>query len=116
MGKIILEGMEFFGYHGCFHEEQVIGAMFIITLELETNTSKAELSDDLEDTINYQTVYNLVKNEMEQKSHLIERVAARILQSLKSTFPEITGARIRLSKVNPPLGGKVKEVSCILEL
>jgi len=116
MGTIALEGMEFFAYHGCFQEEQIIGTTFLVDLEVDFDTSKSELSDHLEDTINYQTVYGLVHHEMEQKSQLLENVARRILDSLKSTFPEISDAGIKISKVNPPLGGKVNRVSCMLDL
>ena len=46
--------MEFFAYHGCFDEEQVIGTKFLVDLYLETETKEAELTDDLSKTINYQ--------------------------------------------------------------
>lgn len=110
----MLEGMEFFAYHGCFHEEQIIGTRFEVELELDVDTSPAEISDHLEDTVNYQSVYSLVRHEMEQKSQLIEHVARRILDAVKGTFPQITFVRVRISKTNPPLGGKVKQVSCVL--
>lgn len=114
MGKILLEGMEFFAYHGCFHEEQIIGTKFVVEVELETNTARAEASDRLEDTVNYQTIYGLVRHEMEQKSQLIEHVCRRIMDSIDTSFPEISSLRISVSKVNPPLGGKVKQVTCVL--
>ncbi len=114
MGKIMLERMEFFAYHGCFHEEQIIGTLFLVDLELDVDTTKAEQSDHLEDTINYQIVYGLVRHEMEQKSQLLENIAHRILDSVKTTFPEISSIRVKISKVNPPLGGKVKQVACVL--
>lgn len=114
MGKILLEGMEFFAYHGCFHEEQIIGTRFIVEVEMELETAKAEVSDHLEDTVNYQAVYGIVKHEMEQKSQLIEHVARRILDAVTASFPQISSMQVRLSKVNPPLGGKVKQVSCVL--
>ena len=34
MGKIILEQMEFYAYHGCFQEEQIIGNRFVVQLVL----------------------------------------------------------------------------------
>ncbi len=114
MGKILLEGMEFFAYHGCFHEEQIIGTRFVVEVELEVDTSRAEVTDSLEDTVNYQTVYGLVRHEMEQKSQLIEHVGRRILDAITASFPEISSLRITISKVNPPLGGKVKQVTCVL--
>jgi len=116
MGKILLEGMEFFAYHGCFHEEQVIGTKFVVEVELEIDTTKSEVSDHLQDTVNYQAVYSLVRHEMEQKSQLIEHVCRRILNAIKNAFPGITALQVTVSKVNPPLGGKVKQVTCVLTL
>jgi dihydroneopterin aldolase len=111
MAIISLENMEFFAYHGCFAEEQVIGTHFLVNVHFETETAEAELTDDLHKTINYQTVYMLVKHEMEQKSKLLEHIARRILDRLTSDFPAITSARVKISKLNPPLGGKLQNVS-----
>jgi dihydroneopterin aldolase len=109
MGKIILEGMEFFAYHGCFKEEQLIGTKFIVDLVVEADTSAAEQSDHLSDTINYVSLYQLVKNEMDQKSHLLEHVARRILQAINSQFPSIFSIDLKISKLNPPVGGKMAQ-------
>lgn len=103
--------MEFFAYHGCFAEEQIIGNKFIVDLEFSVDTKKAERTDDLSNTINYQHVYNVVKAEMEIKSKLLEHVAGRILHALKKQFPSATNIKITVSKLNPPLNGKVDKVS-----
>jgi dihydroneopterin aldolase len=115
MATIALEGMEFYAYHGCFKEEQVIGALFLVDLELDADTSAAEASDHLADTLNYQEAYVIVKQEMEQKSNLIEHVARRILDAVGKAFPQARRIRIRVTKTNPPVGGKVRTVSCVLE-
>jgi dihydroneopterin aldolase len=116
MSVISIEGMEFFAYHGCFKEEQIIGTKFLVDLHIETDTTEAENSDDLSKTINYQEVYWLVKAEMKIKSKLLENVARRILSSLKYNFPETKSATIKISKLNPPLGGKMKNVSLTIKL
>jgi dihydroneopterin aldolase len=110
MGKIILEGMEFFAYHGCYKEEQIIGTKFIVDLQVDADTTLAETSDHLKDTISYVNLYHAVKHEMEQKSHLLEHVARRILDSLKDSFPGLLSIELRIVKINPPVGGKVKQV------
>ena len=115
MGKILLNGMEFFAYHGCFAEEQIIGTRFIVDLEFTYDTAPAEQSDRLTDAVNYQEVYRIVGLEMEKKSYLIEHVARRILDAVKAAFPGIGHAVIRISKLNPPVGGKVAQVCCMLE-
>ena len=103
--------MEFFAYHGCFKEEQVIGTKFRIDLFLEVDTSAAEKSDQLQDTVNYQSVFQLVKKEMETTSKILEHVGRRILDRIKNEFPLVDHARIKIRKLNPPLGGKMDFVS-----
>ena len=68
MGYIQLECMEFYAYHGHFEEEQKIGNKYIVHLSLKLDLSKAAKSDNLEDTVNYFTVYELVREEMKKKS------------------------------------------------
>lgn len=117
MGLIQIEGMEFFAYHGCFKEERVIGTRFMVDVVIETDTSEAETTDDLKKTVNYQAVYKVVKTEMTEKSHLLEHVCRRIVNSLHAHFSEIRNVKVKLMKLNPALanGGKVKQVSVTIE-
>jgi 7,8-dihydroneopterin aldolase/epimerase/oxygenase len=116
MSLIQLENMEFFAYHGCFAEEQIIGNRFIVNLTIETDTSVAEISDNLHDTVNYQTLYSIVKKEMDIKSKLLEHVASRISLAVKKNFPQIIRLVVKISKMNPALGGKVENVSVQIEI
>ena len=116
MSIISIERMEFFAYHGCFEEEQIIGTNFLVDLFIEIETIEAEKTDDLCKTINYQSIYLLVKKEMQQKSKLLEHLGRRILTSLKTEFPEIIDATVKISKLNPPLGGKMQNVSLTINL
>jgi dihydroneopterin aldolase len=110
MGTILLEGMEFFSFHGCFKEEQIIGTKFIVDLAVDTNTSVAEDSDHLRDTLDYVGLYGCVKKEMEQKSYLLEHVAKRIMTTVADEFPAINSIRLKIAKINPPMGGKMQQV------
>jgi dihydroneopterin aldolase len=110
MAQISLEGMEFFAHHGCMKEEQVIGTRFMVDFYMETDTREAEMTDDLSKTVNYQAVYRLVKEEMTNKSHLLEHVARRILDRICRQFPQIDRAEVKICKLNPPVGGKVERV------
>jgi 7,8-dihydroneopterin aldolase/epimerase/oxygenase len=111
MSLIILEDMEFFAKHGCFDEERIIGTNFLVHLEIDSDTSKAEKSDSLQDTIDYQKVYNTVKKEMDRPSNLLENVANRIIDKLMGNFQTIKKVTVKVSKLNPPLGYKMKSVS-----
>ncbi len=110
MGAILLEGMEFFSYHGCFKEEQLIGTKFTVDLKAEADTRAAEVSDRLHETVDYVGLYRIVKTEMEQKAHLLEHVAWRIMESLKAAFPELVSIDLKINKINPPIGGKMHQV------
>ncbi len=115
MAVISIEGMEFFAYHGCFKEEQVIGTKFRCDLFLDVDTTKAEQTDNLNDTVNYQSVFQVVQDEMKTKSKLLEHVSRRILTRVRDEFPQVSHARIKIRKLNPPLGGKMDFVSLELE-
>ena len=115
MGLIELEGMEFYAYHGCFREEQVIGNTFIVYVSIETDCDVAGQTDNLNDTVNYQRIYVMVKEEMAITSKLLERVARRILNRIYDEFEEsVSKASIKISKMNPPMGGRMDCVSVTL--
>ena len=111
MSKITLENMEFHAFHGCLEHEQKLGNTFIVSICMEIDTSHAGQTDELEHTLNYQLVYDVVRSQMEITSKLIEHVGQRILDTVFSEFQEIRGLEVKLSKLNPPLGGKVDRVT-----
>ena len=110
MGKILLEGMEFFAYHGVYQEEREKGQNFSIDLEIDMNYSKACYSDKLEDAIDYVQVYELVKAEMEIPSSLLENVAQRIIDSIRKNFEQIEFIKVKITKLQPPISGKLKGI------
>jgi dihydroneopterin aldolase len=114
MSIIAIEDMSFYSYHGCFKEEATIGTNFKVDLYLECNTEKAEKSDKVSDTVDYSAVYQVVKQQMEKPSHLLEAVARRIIESIKNTFPQIKKIKVKVTKLNPPLGGQIRGVSVCL--
>lgn len=115
MALIELEEMEFRAHHGCYKEERIVGSSFLVNFSFDIQTSEAEKSDNLNNTVNYQTIYILVKEEMVKPSHLLEHVARRILDRICGQFPGIKKAIIKVSKMNPAVGGKIKCVSITLE-
>ncbi len=111
MGLIEIEGMHFYAFHGHFDVERIVGNEFFIDVSLETDCTAASESDNLDDALNYQHVYDLIKTEMEIPSQLLENVAKRMLDALYSNFSEIRNAKVKVSKLNPPMGGEIERVS-----
>lgn len=114
MGIIEIEGMQFYAFHGHFESEQKVGNKFTVNLRMETDCGPASISDNLDDALNYQTAYEIVKQEMVVPSHLLEHVAKRIIDSLYKNFPAIKKAEIKISKLNPPMGGEIDKVNVTL--
>lgn len=111
MGLIHLENMEFYAYHGCFKEEQVAGNRFVVNLTLETDMKKPSQTDNIVDALNYQIAYGIVRDEMATTSHLLENVAERTLNHLFKEFEQLECATIKVSKMNPPMGGVMRCVT-----
>lgn len=115
MGTIHLEDMEFYAFHGHYKEERIVGNKFIVNLDIETDLEAASRSDKLQDALDYQSAYKIVKDQMQIKSHLLEHIAGRILDALLNEFNEIKTVSIKLSKLNPPVGGKVDRISITMQ-
>ena len=114
MGLIQIEGMEFYAFHGHFREEQIVGNKFLVDLTLETDMGKPAESDNLKDAVNYQKAYEIIKKEMGRKSYLLENIAGRILDALFAEMNGINNATVKVSKMNPPVGGKALSVSVVM--
>jgi dihydroneopterin aldolase len=112
---ISIEAMEFYAYHGCFAEEKQIGTHFVVDLHFENDTTRAETSDNIDDTVDYYAVYQTVKGEMAISSNLLETLAHRIAERLFDSYSDIYWLQIKIQKMNPPLGGKMKSVGFMLE-
>ena len=115
MSFIDIENMEFYAYHGCFDEESKIGTRFRVNLRMEVDTSRAQVSDNITDTVNYLSVYQSVKDEMSKPSHLLEHVADRVASRVLADYAAVQSVRVKLSKLNPPLGGKMESVSLTID-
>jgi dihydroneopterin aldolase len=114
MGQIQIENMEFYSFHGHFREEQIVGSRFLVDLTLETDMDVPSESDNLKDAVNYQRAYEIVKHEMEKKSHLLEHIAGRIIKAIYAEMTGIKKITVKVSKMNPPMGGKIGSVSVVM--
>jgi 7,8-dihydroneopterin aldolase/epimerase/oxygenase len=115
IATIDLEEMVFYAYHGCFKEEQMVGNRFLVNISLQTEVSVPMQSDRIQDALNYVKVYDAVKEEMMITSHLLEHVTGRIIKRLAKDFPAILHVRVKVAKMNPPMGGQMQNVSVTLE-
>ena len=115
MNRIELKGMTFYAFHGVDIQERKIGNTYTVDLQFELDIQKAAETDHLNDTVNYASVYAIVKEEMAIPSNLLEHAANRIIQAIKLAFPQILKIQIRLAKLCPPVGGEMEEAAVVME-
>lgn len=115
MAIIEIEGMEFYAFHGHFEVEKIAGNRFLVDLKIEADLSRAGETDKLEDTLDYQKAYLAVKEEMAIPSDLLEHVSQRIINRVKAEFTEARKVKVKVSKMNPPMGGPIEKVSVTME-
>jgi len=114
MGIIKLDNIKVYAYHGCLEEEAKIGSDYRVDLEVEADLTKSAISDDLVDTVDYVHLNAIVKQEMAIRSKLLEHVARRIIERVLVELPTVNKVKLSVSKINPPIGGDVKQVCVVL--
>ncbi|MFH6603102.1 dihydroneopterin aldolase [Maribacter algicola] len=115
MGKIKLENIRVYAYHGCLKEESIVGSDYRVDVLLHCDLKKASHSDDLAHTVDYVHINRLVKEEMKIPSKLLEHVAKRILDRIFCELSEVMRAKVSVSKINPPIDGDVEMVTVSLK-
>ncbi|HEX7014937.1 MAG TPA: dihydroneopterin aldolase [Cyclobacteriaceae bacterium] len=105
-GRVALEGLAFHAYHGVYSDERNTGNNFQVDIAVETDFSQAAQCDDLDGTVDYETLYRIVKEQMERPSRLIETVAERIINEVMERLPAVIQVELTISKLHPPIGGE----------
>lgn len=106
--RIVLQGMEFHGYHGVFAEEARLGARFTVDVELHAPLPG---DDDLAATVDYSRVYATVEALVtETRFRLIEALANAIADRLLAQEPRLRRVVVRVHKPHAPLPGVVGDV------
>lgn len=115
MGIIRLKNIRTFSYHGCLVEESKIGSDYSVNLEIKADLRKSAISDELGDTVDYVHLNKIVVEEMAIRSNLLEHVSKRIIARIFNEIPQISRIVLEVSKINPPIGGDVEQVTVVME-
>ena len=101
---ISLRNVRFHAFHGVLPQERQVGGDFLLSLRVGYPIGKAMESDEVGDTLNYATLFDLAQREMNVPSRLLEHVAGRIAKAIVTAFPAVTSIELELVKQNPPMG------------
>ena len=103
--QIALEGLSFYAYHGYYEEERRSGNKFSVDVKAYFTMEENQDPEDLDNTVNYERIYSIVKSVMHEPQHLLETVCRNILKEVFSTWPFITSCEVSITKFHPPVGG-----------
>ena len=111
--RILLEGMQFYGFHGVNPEERVLGQRYVVDLAVDLDLAKAGRTDRLEDTVSYSHIYRTVRAVMEgEPRNLLESAAQAIADRVLAEFP-VQAITVTVKKPNPPVRGSSIELAAV---
>lgn len=113
---IHVNNIRLYAYHGCLPEEALIGSDYRVDVRVKADLRLSMQSDDLADTVDYVSLTAIVKQEMQQRSKLLEHVANRIAQRIMAEHQQVTHCWLRVAKLTPPIEADVEDVAVEWEI
>lgn len=110
MAVIAIEGMKFRAFIGNYSAERELGNEIEVSVKLELIATAAALTDRLDKTVDYEEVYELVKEVISEPMHLLETSVKKITDKISGQYPSVKKIKVRVAKLNPPIRGIVKKV------
>ena len=108
---ILIEGLEFYGFHGVPDAEQTVGHRYVVDAQMGVDTRRAAHSDDVADTVNYaQVASTLLEIGAASQFRLLERLAAQMAAAVFARFAPVQSITLRVRKVLPPMNAIVAAV------
>lgn len=103
-------------YHGVFPQERAVGNDFEVTLSVTVIPEGiSEMADRLDNTVSYADLAGIIREVMGRPVDLLETVALNISREVRGRFPAVTGGRVKVTKLHPPLPQAMAGASIIYE-
>ena len=107
MATLRMSGMKFFGHHGVTEDEKDKGGKYEVDCEIETDISKCAVSDNIDDALNYDIIYSIVREHMEiHRYSLLETIAMKLKEEIKQKT-NADKVLLRVRKMSPPIIGQM---------
>jgi 7,8-dihydroneopterin aldolase/epimerase/oxygenase len=110
VGLITVEGIRVFAYHGHLPEEAILGGHFIVNVWVTADTSEVEKTDDLNDTVDYVKIIEIVKQKMAIRANMIEVPAKRIVDAILPLH-KVQKVKVEVEKIQPPIDATFDKIS-----
>ena len=107
-------GIKVFAHHGHLPEEAVLGGQFIINVWVNVNSCTVEATDDLQDTVDYVQIIEIVRQQMKKRANMIEVPAKRIVNAILM-LDKVENVKVEVEKVQPPVNASFEKISVTIE-
>jgi dihydroneopterin aldolase len=107
MITVSLHEAGFFGKHGFYPEEQLLGSNFLVDISVDFEPHGELKNDKLADTVNYERLYEIAFLQMQKPRKLIETLCQAIIDDIVKNYSYIEIVSVTIKKLNPPMKGKV---------
>lgn len=112
--EIGVSNVLFYAYHGVDEFEHEIGNEFKITLTVRLPYNENLEKDDLNHTVSYADLYQIILEEIQIPGKLLEKLALRIVKKLRLHFPQVVSGTLKIEKVHPPIPGMLGSAFVVL--
>lgn len=113
---IRLVNATFYAYHGVLTNEQASGGKFEVDVDMFGDFSKASETDRLKDAVDYERVYQSIKElVIDKRFYLIESLGAQLAKALLQKFSSLNRVVVRVRKRSPQVGGVADFVEFVTE-
>ena len=114
MALITVEGIRVFAFHGHLLEEAKLGGHFIVSVWVTSDASEVEKTDDLNDTVDYVKIIEIVKEQMAIRSNMIEHPAKRIVDAIL-LLNKVQKVKVEVEKIQPPIDSSFDKISVTIK-
>ncbi len=101
MLTIHLHKLVFHAYHGLYVEEQILGNTFEVNADIEVAIN--EHITKIQNTVDYTTIYKVIKHRMQLPTALLETVAQELTNAIHEIDERIKSVNITINKLSPPI-------------
>ena len=104
---VFVHGMQFWGTHGYYPEENKLGQKFVVDVEAALDMTAMCQTDDLSKGFSYVTIYEITKRVVTlEEFKLLERLAQRIADEIMAAYL-IKWVKVTVKKPAVAIGGIV---------
>ena len=102
MVTVELQNIRLHAYHGLYEGEQKTGSPYEVSIKVIYDEGATQF-DNLENTINYVSVFGIIQQRMKTPLPLLEKVAAGIIEEIKQRWPFAVEIVVSVYKLEPPI-------------